>query len=210
MLHVLDCLIISRTHASQVIWFLLSFFLPLCSCLVTMAGLRSVLLGRLSLRRLLKLPRLLQQECDSRRFALVYPILLLGTWIPGVCGITVPCPNLPILLNIVMHGIMSLVSHLRQYLIGNVSLSQCLNAWFLNYVNVPCYCVVVLSFPLWCCVVLSSALFISVCFTSGGIWWRGNLYRAFDYARFEWASIASASALRSSPFNLCACPSKLV
>jgi hypothetical protein len=64
------------------IWFIISnktlkfdfIVLSLCSCLVTMADLRSVLPGRLSLRLSHKLPRLLQRECDSRHFALVYLI----------------------------------------------------------------------------------------------------------------------------------------
>jgi len=64
MLHVLDCGS-SQELASANNLISLSF-LPLCSCLVTMVGLRSALLGRLSLRPSLKLPRLLQQECNSK------------------------------------------------------------------------------------------------------------------------------------------------
>ena len=63
----------------------LSFFLPLCSCLVTMAGLRSELLGRFSLRPSLKLPRLYSRNAIPDILFLVYRNLLCGTWIPSVC-----------------------------------------------------------------------------------------------------------------------------
>ena len=92
-------------------------------------------------------------------FSLSY--FTLWNLFPSVCGITVPCLNLPILLNIVLYAWSYLshaswdyislaiwdgiVSHLRQYLVGDVSY-LCLNAWFLNYVNVPCYGFVVLLF----------------------------------------------------------------
>jgi len=92
-------------------------------------------------------------------FSLSY--FTLWNLIPSVCGITVPCLNLPILLNIVLYAWSYLshaswdyislavwdgiVSHLRQDLVGDVSY-LCLNAWFLNYVNVPCYGFVVLLF----------------------------------------------------------------
>jgi hypothetical protein len=70
-----------------------------------MAGLRSEFLGRLSLRPSLKLPRLYSRNAIPDVLFLVYLNLLCGTSIPSVCVAL----NLPILLNIVMYGIPSVM-----------------------------------------------------------------------------------------------------
>jgi len=70
-----------------------------------MAGLRSEFLGRLSLRPSLKLPRLYSRNAIPDVLFLVYLNLLCGTSIPSVCVEL----NLPILLNIVMYGIPSVM-----------------------------------------------------------------------------------------------------
>ena len=59
----------------------LSFFLPLCSCLATMAGWRSELLGRLSLRPSLKVPRLY-----SRNAIHAIPDVLFLVYLNLLCG----------------------------------------------------------------------------------------------------------------------------